>query len=198
MSDPTNWTERRQFGRRPLNIDAVAQLPGAVEIPCVVENLSEGGALLFFPTKVAPISDFDLVVEDVPFRLQCEMRYQVGIRFGVRFRHVSQGEALVRHFFSSATTAKVPTNNTARNIPDRAPPPSRSIRQLREALLPLIAPDAVHPGAAASAAATLPAERDEAGPAPLACTAAEPQRAAPSNSRPSQVSTRPARLIAKR
>lgn len=185
MSEPTNWMERRQFGRRPLNADAIAQLPGPVEIPCVIENLSEGGALLFFPTGVAPISDFDLVVEDVPFRLACEMRYQVGIRFGVRFRRVDHGEALVRHFFGSIAAA---ASNTPRKVPDRAPPPANSIRQLRETLLPLIAPEAVRADAAPSAGASLrPARAD-----------GEPPLTPPSNSPDPRVYSRPARLTARR
>lgn len=185
MSEPTNWTERRQFGRRPLNADAIAQLPGSVEIPCVIENLSEGGALLFFPTGVAPISDFDLIVENVPFRLACEMRYQIGIRFGVRFRRVDHGEALVRHFFSSTAAA---AGNTPRKVPDRAPLPASSIRQLRESLLPLIAPDVVRADAAPGAGASLPPAR----------AGAETPLTPPSNSPNPPVYSRPARLGAKR
>lgn len=185
MSEPINWTERRQFGRRPLNADAIAQLPGAVEIPCVIENLSEGGALLFFPTGVAPISDFHLAVEDVPFRLACEMRYQIGIRFGVRFRRVDHGEALVRHFFGSTAAA---ASASPRKLPDRAPLPASSIRQLRETLLPLIAPDAVRADAAPGADGSVAPAR----------AGAETPLTPPSNSPNPRVYSRPARLTARR
>lgn len=141
MTENINWTERRQFGRRPLNADAVAELAGRAEIPCVIENLSEGGALLSFPTGVAPIDEFDLAIENVSFRLRCEMRYQVGIRFGVRFKRLDQGEALVRHFFGAASSPTAP-NTFQRKAPDGAAMPTTSVRQLRETLLPLITPEA--------------------------------------------------------
>lgn len=158
MSEQINWAERRQFGRRPLNASAVAELPGQVEVPCIIENLSEGGALLSFPTGVAPISRFELVVEGFAFRLSCEMRYQVGIRFGVSFDDRPRGEALVRYFFPSASEpAHIET--LARKLCERGPVSSRSVRQLREAVLALIGPDA---GAQAQAPAQ---PGDDAAPA---------------------------------
>ncbi len=191
MSDQINWTERRQFGRRPLNAEAVAELPGAVEIPCIIENLSEGGALLSFPTGVAPINLFDLSLENVPFRLRCEMRYQVGIRFGVRFMRVDQGEALVRHFFP-ATASPTSTPQQKCKTVDHAAARTTSVRQLRRSMLPHILPE---PTPAVAPQAAPVSSKAVAAPVPAA-----PKRAASAVQSAPQPppSNRPSRIVVKR
>lgn len=144
MSQNFSWAERRQFGRRPLNASAVAELPGPVEVPCVIENISEGGALLSFPTGIAPIDRFDLVIDDFSRRVPCEMRHQVGIRFGIRFRRQDVGEALVRHFFPAATV-NAPAGAIERTTDARKEVQSCSGRDLRIALLPLLVGEASQP-----------------------------------------------------
>lgn len=187
MSDQINWTERRRFGRRPLNAEAVAELPGAVEIPCIIENLSEGGALLSFPTGVAPINLFDLSLENVPFRLRCEMRYQVGMRFGVRFMRVDQGEALVRHFFpATASPTSIPEQK--RKTVDHAAARTTSVRQLRRSMLPHILPEPT------------PAVAPQAAPVSSEAVPAAPKRAATAvqSAPPPPPSNRPSRIVVKR
>lgn len=198
MSEPTYWAERRQFGRRPLSADASAELPGSIEVPCVIENLSEGGALLSFPTGVAPINFFDLAVENFPCKLQCEMRYQVGVRFGVRFKRLDMGEALVRHFFGSTATATTTAGANQPKTPERAPMPNGSIRQLREAILPLIAHEAIRAEPAPVDVASRSSAGDRAGSPALKYPDAEKPQAARTNSHDPLISSRPARLIVKR
>lgn len=199
MTENMNWADRRQFGRRPLNADAIAELPGQVQIPCVIENLSEGGALLSFPTGVAPIDLFDLTVEDVPFKTRCEMRYQVGIRFGVRFQRIDHGEALIRHFFRSTVTPAT-TNILKRSGVDRAAQTSasRGVRQFREALLPLLTPEAPRATEATDTAASPRPTADLTSPAAVEYAGAEPTETARPNSRATQLSNRLARLITRR
>jgi hypothetical protein len=131
MSDEIDWADRRQFGRRPLNAEAVAEIPGGIAVPCIIENISRGGALLHFPCGAAPILHFQLAVEGMPYKVDCEMRHQVGFRFGVRFRHLTDGVALDQ-FFAQPTSepANAPLPEP-RPTPRLLPP---SVRELRQAL----------------------------------------------------------------
>ncbi len=104
MNARISSADRRQFGRRPVNAEATAVLPGHVELPCLIENLSEGGAFLHFANGLAPTQAFLLVVAETQMRLQCEIRHFMGARLGIQFSSPAQGQALFRQFHKEAAT----------------------------------------------------------------------------------------------
>lgn len=99
----SNGIERRQFGRRPSNIKAYAVLPGQIQVPCIIENLSDGGALLYFTEGAAPTQSFRLAVDGTSFNLLCEARHRSGRKIGIRFVRLAEGIALNRHCLKTAT-----------------------------------------------------------------------------------------------
>ncbi len=128
-----SYAERRQFGRRSSNIKGYAVLPGHVLLPCVIVNLSDGGALLSFDGDVKLPASLRLVVDDTSFNLLCEVRHQTGNKVGVRFARLAQGIAFNRHF------QRVPTEPADCEIkmqslrPAPVTPPA-SNRELRRAV----------------------------------------------------------------
>lgn len=81
------FVERRQFGRRATNLHGWILTDGRPRIPCMVKNVSEGGALLELDVPPALPYWFDLVIECKGFQARCEIRHQnekwVGVRFAV-------------------------------------------------------------------------------------------------------------------
>ncbi len=67
-------------------------------MPCTIENLSDGGALLTFEVPAPKAASFRLIVEETSFNLLCEPRHAQGNRLGVRFSRPAEGIALNRHF----------------------------------------------------------------------------------------------------
>ncbi len=126
--------ERRRFGRRSMNVAATAELPGAIEVQCTIDNISDGGALLSFPQGLAPIRTFRLVVEGFEIRLRCEIRHHEEDRLGVRFEKLAEGMAL-NHFLRRDPAQ--PVGIEARTAPALVRPrlSAWSVRTLREALL---------------------------------------------------------------
>lgn len=125
--------EHRQFGRRPSHIAARVVLPGHVTVPCIIENLSDGGALLGFDEPPPTASSFRLAVEDTSFILLCEPRHTHGNKMGIRFARLGEGVALNRHFQKTAVEPAVPTLTGG-----PAPRPAIaavSVRDLRNMLL---------------------------------------------------------------
>ena len=85
MSGKTDHVERRQFGRRHTHIHGWIKLPGRPVLPCVIRNISDGGAMLVFDrTELLPFA-FLLTIdaEDKPYG--CEVRHHFGDRVGVAF-----------------------------------------------------------------------------------------------------------------
>lgn len=124
----------RQFGRRSSNISAFAVLPGQVLVPCIIVNLSDGGALLSFMDGAAPTQSFRLVVEDTEFKLLCEVRHRNGRTVGVRFVRLAEGIALNRYFLKTAVEPAAGEIRVER-APTARPASTASVRDLRRAVL---------------------------------------------------------------
>ena len=85
MLKRTDFAEKRQFGRRQTSIRAWAKVGGRPSLPCVVRNLSEGGALLEFDEPVWLPFGFLLLSEYKTIDRVCEIRHQTANRIGVQF-----------------------------------------------------------------------------------------------------------------
>jgi hypothetical protein len=77
--------DRRQFGRRQTSLRAWISVPGRPRLPCLVRNISLGGAFLEInaPTWLPYV--FHLTVESTGFDADCEVRHQSATSIGVRF-----------------------------------------------------------------------------------------------------------------
>mgnify|MGYP000996670244 CR=1 FL=1 len=90
MLKKTDFTEKRQFGRRPTSMRAWAKVGGRPPQPCIVRDLSDGGALIEFDAPVWLPFSFRLTSETGEIDRVCEIRHQSERRFGVEF--VAAGE----------------------------------------------------------------------------------------------------------
>ncbi len=127
-------SDRRQFGRRESNVKAYAILPGQVSLPCIIENVSDGGALLRFTDGAAPTQSFRLMIEGTEFNILCEIRYTNRRRAGVRFVRLADGIALNRHLHRAITLPQEAGDATACRVRVNFGAPTPSVRALREAL----------------------------------------------------------------
>jgi hypothetical protein len=77
--------ERRQFGRRQSYLHATISARGRPPLPCVMRDVSDGGALLevshpeWLPTR------FRLMIEATSFEADCEIAHRTETAVGVRF-----------------------------------------------------------------------------------------------------------------
>ncbi len=101
-------SEHRRFGRRSGHIAARVVLSGNVQMPCIIENLSDGGALLTFEVPAPKAASFRLIVEETSFNLLCEPRHAQGNTLGVRFSRLAEGIALNRHFQKATVEREAP------------------------------------------------------------------------------------------
>jgi hypothetical protein len=86
MSSFANGAEKRQFGRRQTNLHAWITVPGRPRIPCIVHDLSVGGARLGFEHEPAGLPfQFKLTIEATNFVTACEIRHQRATSVGVQF-----------------------------------------------------------------------------------------------------------------
>lgn len=67
---------------------------GLRSIPCVVRNISDGGAMLEFEQPYILPKDFELYIDLEDYEVSCERRWETGLKCGVMFtsdrRHVPQ------------------------------------------------------------------------------------------------------------
>ena len=77
--------ERRQFGRRQTRMHALIVARGRPSIPCVVRDISIGGALLEAAHVSWLPSRFRLVIEPIQFEANCEIVRRTEDAAGVRF-----------------------------------------------------------------------------------------------------------------
>ena len=67
---------------------------GLRSIPCVVRNISGGGAMLEFDQPYILPKDFELYIDLEDYEVSCERRWETGLKCGVMFtserRHVPQ------------------------------------------------------------------------------------------------------------
>jgi hypothetical protein len=85
MSRATAPVERRAFGRRESCIHAVIHVAGRPPLHAIVQNYSEGGALLTLPEPVKTTLPVRLVIESQGIDVVCEVRHSLMTSMGVRF-----------------------------------------------------------------------------------------------------------------
>lgn len=89
MPGKTDHVERRQFGRRHSHDRGWIKLPGRPSLPCVIRNISNGGAMLVFDrVELLPFA-FLLTIEGDAGTYGCEIRHHFGDRAGVAFVDVA-------------------------------------------------------------------------------------------------------------
>ena len=77
--------ERRQFGRRKTYVHGIVSARGRPAVPCIMRDVSEGGALLEVPHPRWFPARFRLVVEATGFETECEIVHRTDTAIGVRF-----------------------------------------------------------------------------------------------------------------
>lgn len=77
--------ERRQFGRRQTHVHALISARGRPPVPCLMRDISDGGALLEVAHPEWLPSRFRLLVEAVGFEADCEIVHRDDSAVGVRF-----------------------------------------------------------------------------------------------------------------
>ncbi len=85
MSKPNFSHERRQFGRRQTSLHGWISIAGRPRLPCMVKDLSIGGALLLLEKPSWLPFNFKLIVEATRFVTWCEVRHHRPDAIGVRF-----------------------------------------------------------------------------------------------------------------
>lgn len=94
--------EQRQFGRRQTNLHAWISVPGRPKLPCIVRNISLGGALLELDMPAWLPFNFQLTIESTRFVALCEVRHSSGRQAGVRFMSAAEHAAIERQQRASA------------------------------------------------------------------------------------------------
>ena len=85
MNKPANPADRRQFGRRQTNLHGWISVQGRPRLPCVVKDISIGGALLALETPSWLPYNFQLTIDATRFVSWCEVRHCRDNSIGVRF-----------------------------------------------------------------------------------------------------------------
>lgn len=80
-----NPQERRAFGRRQTNEQAVIRVSGRPPVRCTIVNISDGGALLDTGIAMYLPFNFRLSWETSRREEECEVRHTNGSRVGVQF-----------------------------------------------------------------------------------------------------------------
>jgi hypothetical protein len=123
MTRATSPSEQRGFGRRATLMHALARIPNRSPEPCIVRDISDGGARLEFAAGFEPPATFRLVIEPKGIDSMCEVRYRSANVVGVRF--LAPDEAV--------TPTPLPT---IAELPDQEPAPRPSAKA--ESRRPLI------------------------------------------------------------
>lgn len=77
--------ERRQFGRRNTICHAIACARGRPPSPCVVRDVSAGGAKVELQRSASLPNRFRLIVSAWKFEADCEVMHRADDSVGVRF-----------------------------------------------------------------------------------------------------------------
>lgn len=91
-----NGPEQRQFGRRQTHMHAWISVPGRPKLPCIVRNISLGGALLELDRPSWLPFNFQLTIEAAKYVTWCEVRHHSASHVGVRFMSAVEQAALDR------------------------------------------------------------------------------------------------------
>jgi len=117
---------------------------GLRSIPCVIRNISDGGAMLEFEQAFLLPKEFDLHIDLEDYEVTCERRWEEGLRCGVQFisekRHVSKQRAQVLKTSEKALTTEIdertesPDNFfTRKRVEEKTPQPAQPVRPSRPA-----------------------------------------------------------------
>lgn len=104
--------DRRAFGRRETQMPATVRLPNHINHDCIICDISEGGALLEFPSRVEVAGRLRLSFDGGNQEIICEVRHTCGNRVGVEF---------ARNIALAARPIAAPAGTTAPLAPDRRP-----------------------------------------------------------------------------
>ena len=85
MKPQNSEASRRQFERRRLLQPAFVRTPNQKLIPCVIENISTGGAFLEFEATKPEENSLQLITCSGLGTIQCEVRHRNSDGFGVQF-----------------------------------------------------------------------------------------------------------------
>jgi hypothetical protein len=90
MKPQLGGPERRAFGRRRTHLHGFVHTSGRPAVPCIVRNISEGGALLEFDSDPFWLpSYFTLTIDSDKFAARCEIRRKTPHGAGVMFEAVA-------------------------------------------------------------------------------------------------------------
>jgi hypothetical protein len=96
MTKIANPAERRQFGRRQTNLHAWIEVQGRPRLPCVVKDISVGGALVALEKPHWLPYNFKLCIDSTRFVSWCEVRHQAPGSLGLRFLSAAEAANLVK------------------------------------------------------------------------------------------------------
>lgn len=85
MMQRSESAEKRHFGRRPSNQRASIRIQGQEILPCLLSNVSDGGALIYLDQELLMPNSFRLTSEDHALDQIVEVRYQIARLVGVQF-----------------------------------------------------------------------------------------------------------------
>lgn len=78
--------DQRKFGRRAVAIHATVEVLGRPHFPCLVRNLSEGGALIELIDRADLPPLFGLRLQNSNASIECERTHRTGTAYGVAFK----------------------------------------------------------------------------------------------------------------
>lgn len=84
VPQPTSKAERDRRSR-VLKKGKIIFQNGLRSTPCIVRNISDGGALLHFETAFLLPQHFELHIDLEDFEVTCERRWEDGLKCGVQF-----------------------------------------------------------------------------------------------------------------
>ncbi len=96
MNKRQDHSDKRQFGRRPINLSATARVPGHAPVPCLLGNVSDGGALIYLDHALPMPQSFRLTSEDGAIDQIVEVRYQLARLLGLEFIAPAMSDAQVK------------------------------------------------------------------------------------------------------
>ena len=105
--------DRRQIGRRHRHQTGRVQRPGRSSLPCILKNISDGGALLVFERPVSLPFGFILTIDGEDQTRGCEVRHHYGERVGVEFVDIGLIRADAPSANTGETTSEIGPNSTA-------------------------------------------------------------------------------------
>lgn len=138
-----SMSERRGFGRRDVSVAAKLSVPGRGMIPCVVRNISEGGALLVLDGEFKLPAVVRLLIDEQGIDTMCEVRRSGPEGIGVRFHTPVPALAMTMPAVAAPVAPAAPplaqaprqpiSNRTLRGLMERPLRPRREPKLLRPA-----------------------------------------------------------------